>query len=156
MVEKNFRSSRSMKSGASVLLLLVLFLLTACGSKRPVEVRTDPPPPPPAETGSEAADAEPAPPPDAGAGTPRRQASEHLTAQGVERLEAGELDAAARRLEEAIRVDGSNGDAYYHLARVRVAAGRNDEARELLDRAIELLRPYPERRAEAERLRSRL
>lgn len=145
--------------GRAVAPLLLTALLLACGA-RPVEVRSEPPERA-APAGADAEDAEAAEveapaPADPGAGTPARRASEHLMAEGVEALEGGDAALAARRLEEAIRVDGSNGLAYHHLARARLAAGRTDDARGLLDRAIELLRPYPARRAEAERLRARL
>lgn len=141
-------------------VLLVGLLVVGCGARRPVDVRSEPPREGTSEADRAAGEADAAEAerltPDPGAGTPERRASEHLVREGVAALEAGDAALAARRLEEAIRLDGSNGEAWYQLARVRAAEGRRDAALGLLDRAIELLRPYPERQAEAERLRERL
>ena len=93
---------------------------------------------------------------DPGAGTPARAASERLVAEGEEAADAGRVEEAARTLERAIRIDPSHGDAYLRLAGVRARQGREREAIGLLDRAVDLLRPYPDRRAEAIGLRERL
>lgn len=146
--------------GRRAVVLLVGLLVVGCGARRPADVRSEPPREGAAEAdrATEEADASEAGrlPSDPGAGTPERRASEHLVREGVTALEAGNAALAARRLEEAIRLDGSNGEAWYQLARVRATEGRQDAALGLLERAIELLRPYPERQAAAERLRERL
>lgn len=89
---------------------------------------------------------------DPGAGTPRRNSSSSLVEEAKGYLIAGQPDAAARRLLRAIRIDPSNGFAYYHLGRARIALGDRARAAGVLEKAVALLGPYPEWRAAAERL----
>jgi tetratricopeptide (TPR) repeat protein len=66
--------------------------------------------------------------------------AETLSEAGVERLAAGDRDGAATSLESALRIftnrqrapTPARADALVRLARVRVAQGRTDEARQLL------------------------
>ncbi len=49
---------------------------------------------------------------------------------------AGRLEEAGRAYEAALAVDGSHEDALYYLGSVRLALGRVQEAREVLDRLV--------------------
>ena len=93
---------------------------------------------------------------DPGAGRPARRASDGVVEEGKGYLIAGNAGEAARRFERATRIDPSNGFAWYHLGRARIALGDTAGAIGVLEKAESLLGPYPSARAETRRLLDRL
>lgn len=89
---------------------------------------------------------------DTGAGSPEREASQHVVEEGKGYLITGRLAEAERRFERATRIDPTNGFAYYWLGRSRVEAGEPAAAAGVLEKAESLLGPYPEWRERAARL----
>ncbi len=71
--------------------------------------------------------------------SPERAASQNLVTEGVRFLEEGNFDQAEDILREAVTIDPSNGEAYYHLAVVLTRSGRGSEAVGLLEKAEHLL-----------------
>lgn len=69
----------------------------------------------------------------------RRAASDRFVRRGRDALASGRAEEAAELLERAVRVDPSNGRAYLALAEVRLAQGKEQAARGLLERAAALL-----------------
>jgi tetratricopeptide (TPR) repeat protein len=93
---------------------------------------------------------------DPGAGTAQRRSSDRLVEEGKGYLIAGQPGEAERRLEQATRIDPTNGFAWYHLGRARAELGDRSGAVGVLQKAESLLGPYPESRAAAARLLERL
>lgn len=85
-----------------------------------------------------------------------RSASRRMVQRGRLRLEAGRPTEAVAILERAVRLDPSNGHAYLHLARARLALGDEVGARGLLERAVDLLGASTEEAARADSLLSTL
>lgn len=77
---------------------------------------------------------------DTGIGTPRRAASQRLVEEGKGYWIAGRLDEARSKLQEALRLDGSNGAAYYYLAVVAADAREWSDAEGYHAQAEALLR----------------
>ncbi|HUP19728.1 MAG TPA: tetratricopeptide repeat protein, partial [Gemmatimonadota bacterium] len=90
----------------------------------------DAPPPPPREISTDRANAS-----DPGAGTPTRRSSDRLVEEGKGYLIAGQPGEAARRLEQATRIDPTNGFAWYHLGRARAEMGDRSGAVGVLQKA---------------------
>lgn len=93
---------------------------------------------------------------DPGAGSPTREASQRIVEEGKGYLIADRPAEAASRFERAARIDPTNGFAYYHLGRARIALGDRAGAIGVLEKAESLLGPYPEWRERATRLLERL
>jgi tetratricopeptide (TPR) repeat protein len=107
--------------------------------------------PPPREISTDRANAS-----DPGAGTAQRRSSDRLVEEGKGYLIAGQPGEAERRLEQATRIDPTNGFAWYHLGRARAELGDRSGAVGVLQKAESLLGPYPASRAAAARLLERL
>jgi hypothetical protein len=80
---------------------------------------------------------------DPGAGSPRREASQRLVEEGKGYAVAGQGAAARDRFESALRLDGSNGDAYFQLARLAADDGDWSDATGYQAKAEALLRGAP-------------
>lgn len=93
---------------------------------------------------------------DPGAGTSARSVSQRIVEEGKGHLIAGNLDVAADRFERALRIDPTNGFAYFYLGRTRYETGDRDGALGMLDKAEALLGPYPVWRARVARLQAAL
>ncbi len=146
--------------------VLALALVAGCAHGRRAEPERDAGHPPgDARTTSRPGDDAPAPEPeprvistdraqadDANAGSPAREASQRVVEEGKGYLIAGRAREAAARFLTAIQIDPTNGFAYYHLGRARIALGDEDGAIGVLDKAETLLGPYPEWRARAAEL----
>lgn len=111
-------------------LLLVVFVLASCAgskSKPPAHAK------PPAES----------------YGTPvgvsdedmtaERMASEALVDDGKRAFNHGLYDNATDLFQQAITVDPTNGEAYYHLALAKVRSGEYGEAEGLIEKADHML-----------------
>jgi Flp pilus assembly protein TadD len=61
-----------------------------------------------------------------------------MTAVGVARFDAGDLEAARDRFSAAIATADAYAPAHYHLGRALHRLGRSDEARVAFDRARQL------------------
>ena len=83
---------------------------------------------------------------DAGAGSPRRLASQRLVEEGKGFRIAGRDAEAAERFQAALRLDGSNGVAHFYLAQLAADAGRWTEAAGYYEQAAALLRGREEYR----------
>jgi tetratricopeptide (TPR) repeat protein len=81
---------------------------------------------------------------DPGASSPRRQASQRLVEEGKGYAIAGRDEQARQRFEDALRVDGSNGEAYLQLAQLAADQGDWGEAEGFYDQASTLLSGLPE------------
>ncbi|MBI2346785.1 MAG: tetratricopeptide repeat protein [Deltaproteobacteria bacterium] len=86
--------------------------------------------------------------------TPQRLASLEIVERGKAFLARREFDKALQMFQEAVTVDGTNGIAYYYLARVRYELRQWPEAMGLLERAESLLGDSPEWLANVEELRA--
>lgn len=93
---------------------------------------------------------------DAGAGTSARAASARVVEEGKGYLIARQPEAAARRFLRATQVDPSNGFAWYYLGRARADMGNANGAVGVLEKAEDLLGPYPAWRDRATRLLAEL
>lgn len=62
-----------------------------------------------------------------------------LVDKGMKLMEGGDFERAAQTLTDAIKVDSTNGEAYYYLAIADKQLGQVDEAMGLLDKAEALL-----------------
>ncbi len=71
--------------------------------------------------------------------SPQRIASLQVVAHGKEQLAQKQYESALQLFQEACTLDGSNGIAYYYLARTHYALGNYTQAGGLLDRAETLL-----------------
>lgn len=71
--------------------------------------------------------------------TPARLASNEVVAEGLASLKAGQFERALQSFQEATTLDGSNGVAYYYLARTHFTMGHVEQAAGILDRAEALL-----------------
>ncbi len=71
--------------------------------------------------------------------SPQRRASMDVVTQGQGYLARGEREHAVQAFQEAITLDGTNGVAYYYLARTHYELGHLEQAMGLLDRAETLL-----------------
>jgi hypothetical protein len=80
---------------------------------------------------------------DPGAGSPRREASQRLVEEGKGYAVAGQDAAARDRFESALRLDGSNGEAYFQLARLAADDGDWSDAAGYQAKAEALLRGTP-------------
>jgi hypothetical protein len=76
---------------------------------------------------------------DAGAGSPRRRASDRMVEEAKGFWIAGRVDDARARLQQAIRVDGSNGGAFLLAAEIAADEGEWDDAEGYHERAADLL-----------------
>ncbi|MBI4366010.1 MAG: tetratricopeptide repeat protein [Deltaproteobacteria bacterium] len=92
----------------------------------------------------------------AAARTPQRTASMELVMQGKQFLARREHDRALKAFQDAVMVDGTNGIAYYYLARVRYELRQYTEAVGLLERAAALLADSPEWMRTVEELQERI
>jgi type IV secretory pathway VirB10-like protein len=77
--------------------------------------------------------------------SPQRQASMQQVSQARGQLERGKPDAAIRTLEQAIRIDADNGEAFILLARAWKQKGENRKALEFAKKAELLCRKQPAR-----------
>ncbi|MEL1264345.1 type IV pilus biogenesis/stability protein PilW [Pseudoxanthomonas putridarboris] len=68
----------------------------------------------------------------------RRQAIQGMLSRSVQRLQTGELDAAAREAQAALKLDPNSVDATTMMAVVEDRRGRSKQAGELYKRAAEL------------------
>jgi hypothetical protein len=93
---------------------------------------------------------------DPGAASPRRQASQRLVEEGKGHAVAGQDVEARERFESALRLDGSNGEAYFQLARLAADAGDWSNAAGYQEQAEALLRGQPEWRAPLDELAARI
>lgn len=66
---------------------------------------------------------------------PQRNASQALVEKALAEYRAGELDAAMSLLQDAITIDGQNGEAYYYAAKVCLDNANTTEAKGFLDKA---------------------
>lgn len=73
------------------------------------------------------------------AGTPERSASMEMVAKGKVHLGSNKYDKALGVFQEAVVVDGTNGIAYYYLAKTRFYLSQFEEALGILDKADALL-----------------
>lgn len=71
--------------------------------------------------------------------SPQRTASLEVVTQGRGQLERGDRERAVQSFQEAITLDGTNGIAYYYLARTHYELGQSEQAMGLLERAESLL-----------------
>lgn len=71
--------------------------------------------------------------------SPKRQASHEVVQRGVKELSAGQVARAVQTFQEAATIDGSNGVAYYYLARAHYQLGQPERAMGMLERAESLL-----------------
>ena len=93
---------------------------------------------------------------DPGAASPRRQASQHLVEEGKGYAVAGQDAEARERFESALRLDGSNGEAYFQLARLAADGGDWSNAAGYQEQAEALLRGLPEWRVPLEEMAARI
>ena len=93
---------------------------------------------------------------DAGADTPRRRASQRLVEEGKGYFIAGQNGEARERFQQAIRLDGSNGAAYYYLAEIAADEGEWDDAAGYREQAGALLRGREEYRQPLDDLAGRI
>jgi tetratricopeptide (TPR) repeat protein len=77
--------------------------------------------------------------------SPQRQASMQQVSQARGQLERGKPDAAIRTLEQAIRIDADNGEAFILLARAWKQKGEKRKALEFAKKAELLCRKQPAR-----------
>lgn len=119
--------------------------------KMPVPIPTPTPPPPKAQAPHMNAK-----PSTADVVTPQRQASMRLVDMGVGQLNVEANDRAAGYFMDAVKVDSSNGVAYYYLALANAKLGQQAVARGLLDKAEALLGADDEWRAKINELRGGL
>lgn len=92
--------------------------------------------------------------PEIAAVTPQRQASLQVVAQGKQLLSQRQLEQALQRFQDAANIDGSNGIAYYYVARAQFELGNYAQAQGVLDRAEALLADYPDWIASVHALRN--
>ena len=71
--------------------------------------------------------------------SPRRSASLEVVARGKEMMQRGAFDQALQTFQEAATLDGSNGIAYYYIARTHYELMNFEQAMGILDRAESLL-----------------
>ncbi len=93
---------------------------------------------------------------DPGASSPRRQASQRLVEEGKGYAVAGQDAEARERFESALRLDGSNGEAYFQLARLAADDGDWSNAAGYREQAEALLRGRAEWRAPLDELAARI
>ena len=77
--------------------------------------------------------------------SPQRQASMQQVSQARGQLERGKQDAAIRTLEQAIRIDAGNGEAFILLARAWKQKGEKRKALEFAKKAELLYQKQPAR-----------
>lgn len=73
------------------------------------------------------------------ANSPQRQASIQVVVQGKQFLTRQDFEKALQLFQEAVTLDGSNGVAYYYIARTQYELGQYNHAMGVLDRAEALL-----------------
>lgn len=93
---------------------------------------------------------------DPGASSPRRQASQRLVEEGKGYAVAGRDAEARERFESALAVDGSNGEAYFQLARLSADAGAWTDASGYYEQAEALLGGRGEWRTPLDELAGRI
>jgi hypothetical protein len=93
---------------------------------------------------------------DPGADSPRRQASQRLVEEGKGYRVAGRDAEARERFESALGLDGSNGEAYFQLARLAADGGDWSNAAGYGEKAEALLRGLPEWQAPLDELADRI
>jgi tetratricopeptide (TPR) repeat protein len=93
---------------------------------------------------------------DPGASSPRRRASQQLVEEGKGYAVAGRDAEARERFESALAVDGSNGEAYFQLARLSADAGAWTDASGYYEQAEALLGGRGEWRAPLDELAGRI
>ena len=76
---------------------------------------------------------------DAGVGSPRRRASDRMVEEAKGFWIAGRVDDARARLQQAVRLDGSNGGAFLLLAEIAADEGDWEDADGYHARAEDLL-----------------
>lgn len=76
--------------------------------------------------------------------TPQRAASRALVADGEKAFAQGRYDLAGDLFQQAVTVDPTHGEAYYHLALVKIRTGEYGEAEGLIEKADQLLGQNPE------------
>jgi tetratricopeptide (TPR) repeat protein len=86
---------------------------------------------------------------------PKRMAHLHMTRAARDLMADGRTERARDMLERAIAVDGREGFGYLYLAELHLEAGRPEQARVFLDRAVALLPPDSRLSAEIDALRAR-
>jgi tetratricopeptide (TPR) repeat protein len=93
---------------------------------------------------------------DPGASSPRRQASQRLVEEGKGYVIAGRGAEAYERFEAALTLDGSNGEAYFQLARLAADDGAWSDASGYYEQAEALLRGRAEWSAPLDELARRI
>lgn len=68
---------------------------------------------------------------------------DHSVGQGRVRYRLGRVEAAVTTLEEALDRDGGDGEGWHLLGAARLELGRDAQAREAFEQALEAERPYP-------------
>jgi tetratricopeptide (TPR) repeat protein len=93
---------------------------------------------------------------DPGASSPRRRASQRLVEEGKGYAIAGRDAEAHERFEAALSLDGSNGEAYFQLARLAADDGAWSDASGYYEQAEALLRGLAEWSAPLDELALRI
>lgn len=75
---------------------------------------------------------------------PQRAASQQVLIQGLGALQRKEYQRALQLFQEAVTIDGANGEAYYYLAKTYFALQQSDRVLGLLERADALIGDDPE------------
>ncbi len=86
--------------------------------------------------------------------TPQRNASMQLVERGKTLMDRGELDLAASSFRDAVKIDSTNGVAYYCLALVYSRLDRPELAAGFMDKADSLLSGDPRWQGKLFELRS--
>lgn len=71
--------------------------------------------------------------------TPKRVASQEVVERGVKELQTNRAQNAVQTFQDAISIDGTNGAAYFYLAKAHYQLGSYERALAMLDRASALL-----------------
>lgn len=71
--------------------------------------------------------------------TPKRIASQEVTERGLQELQTNHAQKAVQTFQDALSIDGTNGAAYFYLAKAHYQLGAYERALAMLDRASSLL-----------------
>lgn len=137
-------------------VVVALGMMTACAPKKKPAVKKRSAPP--ATIEQKAPEQKPAKPRigDQGVLTPERRASDSLIDSGNAKLAEGEPEKAVGIFRDAIKVDPSNGPAYYHLAFSYYKLQELEMARGSLEKAENLLRQDAEWSQKIDELKANL
>lgn len=128
-----------------VLILFLVFLLVSCAPKAKPERARVPPnsrTPPVSDSDNEL--------------TPERAASNALVDDGEKAFRMGLYDRAADLFQEAVSIDATNGEGYYHLALTKIRTGEYGEAEGLVEKTETILGGRSEWDEKLEELRQEL